>query len=540
MGVGMKITALLSLLSFTVIAISVNAAENPKPFLIVQITADQLRGDLLDRYRGQLPNGFGRIEARGYWVHAGDVDHALTLSFPGHATLATGMHPSHHGLTGNEWWVEKDGKWSELDVSRDVRYKVVDAPKRQGISPKNLLVSTLGEWTKSSNRHAKSVSLGTGNPIPVAYAGHHADAVYWYDSSINEFTTSTYYAPRLAPWVETFNKHALASFQKPVWVLTVPADEVRLANPDDDPNERSGKNNTFPHGYAAESRPASGGSSPTEYSEWWDGTPLKDEALLALAASAVDAEMLGQRNVIDYLAIDLGSTDDVGHDFGPLSLEQFDTLKRLDRALGGFLDHLDAVVGKGRYVLAFSADHGVVDATDPGVNGRIVKTAEIEGVLDQIEQAASHEILSQGALEQRTVEILKKADFIADAYTEERLSQTSTDPFIRLYANVMRHGLTTDFPLWTRKERAFHPARYNIIVRFKENTVIDAAAAVHGSPYAQDRLVPIIFAGAGIRHGEDTRGARTVDVAPTLAAAAGIAAPKGLDGHAVNAALLAR
>jgi predicted AlkP superfamily pyrophosphatase or phosphodiesterase len=535
----MKIVALFALCSFPLIGMPAAAADNPKPLLIVQITADQLRGDLLDRYRAQLPNGFGRIEARGYWIHAGSVDHALTLSFPGHATLATGMHPAHHGLTGNEWWVQKDGKWGEVDVSRDERYKVIDAPKRKGISPAELLASTLGEWTKNESPRAKSVALGTGNPIPVAYAGHHADAAYWYDSSINEFTTSTYYAPRLASWVDAFNKRALSGFQKPVWNLTVPAGEVSLANRDDDPNERFGRNNTFPHSYAAESRPASGGSSPTEYSAWWDGTPLKDEALLALAATAVDAEKLGQRSVVDYLAIDLGSTDDVGHDFGPLSLEQFDTLKRLDRALGVFLDHLDATVGKGRYVLALSADHGVVDPTDPGVNGRIVKTADIEAVLDQVEQVASHENLPQEALKERIVAILKSADFIADAYTEERLSQPATDPFIRLYANGMRHGLTTDFPLWTRKERPYHPARYNITVRFKENTVIDAAAAVHGSPYAQDRLVPIIFAGFGIRHGEETAGARTVDVAPTLASAAGISAPKGLDGHAIRGALLA-
>ena len=100
----MKRTALLGfIVTVPVFAMSANAVDNPKPRLIVQITADQLRGDLLDRYRAVLPKGFGRIEADGYWTHAGNVDHGLTLSFPGHATLATGMQPAHHGLTGNEW-----------------------------------------------------------------------------------------------------------------------------------------------------------------------------------------------------------------------------------------------------------------------------------------------------------------------------------------------------------------------------------------------------------------------------------------------------
>ena len=85
-----------------------------KPMLVVQITADQLRGDLLERYRSVLTDGFARIENGGYWIRRGEVDHGLTLSFPGHATLATGMYPSHHGLTANEWWENQKGTWGCL------------------------------------------------------------------------------------------------------------------------------------------------------------------------------------------------------------------------------------------------------------------------------------------------------------------------------------------------------------------------------------------------------------------------------------------
>jgi hypothetical protein len=376
-----------------------------------------------------------------------------------------------------------------------------------------------------------------GGRIPVAYAGHHADAAYWYDSTINEFTTSSCYAKALAPWIASFNATEFAAFQMPEWTLTVPPQYVALANPDADVHENFGRNFTFPHIYAAESRSARGGGAPQEYSRWFDGTPLKDEALLELAAKAIDAEKLGQRGVTDYLAIDIDSTDSVGHAFGPLSLEQLDTLVRLDRALGALLTHLDSTVGKNRYVVVLSADHGVVDPTDPGVNGRIVTTAELESLLDRVESTARESAANPAELPEKIITVLKSADFIADAYTETRLAQASTDPYIRLYKNVMRPGMTTDFPLWTNKVRPNHPARYNIIVRFKENMVIDAAAAVHGSPYAADRFVPIIFAGSGIRHGEQQAGVRTVDVAPTLAAAAGVAVPRNLDGRVITAAL---
>ena len=58
-----------------------------------------------------------------------------------------------------------------------------------------------------------------------------------------------------------------------------------------------------------------------------------------------------------------------------------------------------------------------------------------------------------------------------------------------------RPGRVTDFPLWTNKPRLHHPARYGIFVQFKEGLIFDHARSVHGSPYAYDRLVPVIFYG---------------------------------------------
>ena len=67
------------------------AAERPR--LVVQITFDQLRGDLLERYRPALSGGLKRVLDQGWWVRHGEAAHGLTVSWPGHATLATGMYP---------------------------------------------------------------------------------------------------------------------------------------------------------------------------------------------------------------------------------------------------------------------------------------------------------------------------------------------------------------------------------------------------------------------------------------------------------------
>src|SRR4029453_16176096 len=96
------------LLAAALIAEPAEAAERPR--LVVQITFDQLRGVLLERYRPALNGGLRRVMDDGWRVERGEAAHGITVSWPGHGTLATGLYPSHHGWTANEWWMEVGGK----------------------------------------------------------------------------------------------------------------------------------------------------------------------------------------------------------------------------------------------------------------------------------------------------------------------------------------------------------------------------------------------------------------------------------------------
>ena len=167
---------------------------------------DQLRGDLLRDFVPALNQGFGRLENGGFWVKRGDVNHAVTVSFPGHATLATGMYPSHHGMVANEFWAERDGKWGEVDFSEDTKFPIDwMIATSVGESPRFLLSKTVGEWVKEADPHAKAIALGSDTSIPIAYAGHKSDGVYVFDAAANKFTTPTFYAPAIADWVKAFN-----------------------------------------------------------------------------------------------------------------------------------------------------------------------------------------------------------------------------------------------------------------------------------------------------------------------------------------------
>ena len=61
--------------------------------------------------------------------------------------------------------------------------------------------------------------------------------------------------------------------------------------------------------------------------------------------------------------------------------------------------------------------------------------------------------------------------------------------------------------------------------------------ATHGSPHDADAGVPIVFYGAGIKPGRHSRRTLVVDIAPTLAAVAGIRSLEPVDGRVLREAI---
>ncbi len=73
--------------------------------LVLQITVDGLRADLLYRYRkGFDKGGFRYLLQKGAVYTNAHYQHANTETIVGHATLATGAFPSEHGMIGNVWF----------------------------------------------------------------------------------------------------------------------------------------------------------------------------------------------------------------------------------------------------------------------------------------------------------------------------------------------------------------------------------------------------------------------------------------------------
>ena len=87
------------------------AQANDGVKLVLQITVDGLRGDLLNRYEdGFGKGGFRLLMEKGTVYTNAHYQHANTETIVGHTTLATGTFPSQHGMIGNVWFDREAGE----------------------------------------------------------------------------------------------------------------------------------------------------------------------------------------------------------------------------------------------------------------------------------------------------------------------------------------------------------------------------------------------------------------------------------------------
>ena len=346
------------------------ASQNTeKTQLIIQITVDGLRGDLISRYRsGFGPDGFLRLIENGVWYTNAHHLHANTETIVGHATLATGAHPAQHGMVGNVWLDQT------LGILRynieDPEHPVLQVPGFQGEgdqvdpaqaiasaggrSPKNMLVSTFGdELYKSDNGRSKIIGISGKDRGAVAMAGHTGKA-FWLSTASGAFETSTYYYDAYPDWVLAWNaKRPADAAIGTVWELADEPESYLFADKDDRPYEVDlrGFGRTFPHTYGA---PEDG----LFYTQVLIG-PLGDTLTADFAKSAIRAEELGKDEYPDFLSVSFSSVDAVNHFFGPSSLENEDIIRRLDRTLADFFAFVDEEVGRENVLYVLSADHGM-------------------------------------------------------------------------------------------------------------------------------------------------------------------------------------
>jgi hypothetical protein len=351
----------------------------------VLLVVDQMRGDYVDKFLSQWTGGLKRLVEEGAWFRDAAYPYAATETCVGHATISTGAFPATHGMVANAWWDRKEQKMVTCTADPDPGVKNIGYA---GANPNGadtawrMEIPSLAEELKFQTSGAtRIVSFSLKARAAITMAGHKADAVTWFDSGA--WVTSSPYGTQ--PFIEEQARShpAKADFSK-TWMLSLPEkaywyDEKALgAVP---PN---GWDLTFPHPLRGKS--GTGEPDPDFYNQW-ASSPYADTALTELAEKAVDALNLGKAAGTDFLAVSYSSVDLVGHEFGPRSREIQDVLIRLDKDLANLFAHLDAKVGRGNYVVALSADHGVVpipeDMQKTGADAGLLHLPDLQGRIEK-------------------------------------------------------------------------------------------------------------------------------------------------------------
>ena len=506
-----------------------SAQTGESPTLVVMIVVDQLDGELVDRYQSVFQGGFRRFLDQGHRFTQASHAHAMTETAAGHATLATGVFPSRHGIVSNTWRQRSGFTWMEMYAVADTLSPIVafeQEPTLGGRSPRNLLREGLADWVLAQDPDARTASISKKDRAAITMAGQTSENVWWLLDELGFFVTSRYYASTYPDWLRRFNRDVMPRFTADTeWRSLVPGEARSLAADDRFRYEGDGRHTTFPH--RARDEVPSGDAQATNI--WAFDQPRVDNAVLELAKRTIEELDLGQRGRTDFLALSFSALDRVGHTYGPLSQEAFSTMLNLDLVLGDLLTYLDDVVGEGRWVAGLAGDHGAVDLPERArdMGNREAERIDEADLFDEISEAVGDAASSGGRPEEVAeviADLLVERELVAGAYTHHQLTLGGepADSFAVLFRNSHYPGRA-----WGVLSRA------GVEVRFGEGDLVTAyrTGTTHGSPYWYDRHVEMMLLGPGVPPGTSDTPVYTVDFAPTLAALARIQAPDDLDGR---------
>ncbi len=510
--------------------------KTKKTKLIVQLSIDGLKAGLLERYDKVFKYGFRRLLDDGLKFPNATVGHAVTVSQAGHVTIATGDHPNKHGIVDAAFYSTINNKRVLVECVADSTEHILGYPKSKGVSPRKILTSSIAGWVTDNNSKSKSLAVGTGYISSLLYSYKKNSDVYWYMGG--KYVTSTYYKNEYPEWVINFNDKILPEMKKNAvtWANTIPEEYRNLSRPDTAYYEGDKVNTTFPHLIKNELGTLLKSDPERAKNIWFGWTPVNDIATLKFAETGIDSMKLGQRGSTDYLSIVLSEVDGNSHYYGPLSMEVFDILVRMDKAIGQFIDYLDKNIGRDNYVIALTADHGFPEVVEykqqKNKYALRLRKNDIEEFFSAIKKAEKdYPDLSDennGAI----IKAAKEFDFIADVYLYSDLADTgkTADKFLPLYRNSFRRDRVPRLPLFSLENFGSPIGKAGAMVRMKKGVIINVDVDTHGSVYDYDRKVPLIFFGSSIKSGIIKKEAHLIDVSPTLANIAEIPVPDDVDG----------
>ncbi|AMQ00180.1 Nucleotide pyrophosphatase [Pedobacter cryoconitis] len=512
-----------------------------RPKLVIGLVVDQMRWDYLYRYYDRYSNGgFKRLINDGFSAENTFIPYTPTYTAVGHSSIYTGSVPAITGIVGNDWYDPQLRR--NVYCTEDTSVVSVGSTTRAGMmSPKNLLSSTItDELRLATNFKGKVVGISLKDRGSILPAGHTPNGAYWYDGQTGDWITSTYYMSQLPAWVQDYNKLKMANkYYEQNWNTLYPIESYTQSTADNKDYEgktRGEATPTFPHPlklYAGKNY------------DMIRSTPYGNTITLDLAKVAIKAEDLGQDNITDFLAVSCSSTDYIGHQYGPNSIEAEDTYLRLDKDLEDFFNYLDKTVGKGNYLLFLSADHGAAHV--PGFmkenklpGGVVDDKAIVTGLNTYLESkfkikkpvllAMNNQLIFNHdnpdfkqidftAMKSASIEYLRTLEGFADAVDLARISESTLTA-------VQKQMITNGYNA-RRSGDVYFILQPNWFDGGKTGTT-------HGAWNPYDAHIPLVFMGWNVKPGKTNQTHHMTDIAATIAAMLHIQMPSGCVGEPIT------
>ena len=526
-------------------AITVNPITNNEtvpPKLVVGIVVDQMRYDYLIRFYTKYgERGFKRLMENGYNLENVHYNYIPTYTAVGHTSIYTGTTPTNHGIISNDWY-DKYEKKSIYCVDDD-NYKTVGANSGGNKSPHRMVTTTVTDQLKlAQNSKGKTIGIAIKDRSAILPAGHTANAAYWFEGGDEgKFITSTFYMNELPNWVKQFNNSGKATtYLNETWNTYYDISTYTETLPDNNEFEGLFKGKTtptFPYNLA-ELRKLNGNYDLLK------AVPSGNTITTDFAEAAIIGENLGKSDYTDFLAISYSSTDYVGHKFGVNAKELEDTYIRLDKELERLIDFLDKEIGENKYTIMLTADHAAVQVpsylNSLKIPGGYFNTKKFKSFVNEItvKYFNSNEIVENISNYQLFLNKEKLQELNLNVHEVSQILADEIINFESVYKTVTAHTLqTTSFNSGILQilQKGYNQKLSGdvLLIPYPSTISRSKTGTTHGSGYAYDTHVPLLFYGNGIKKGKSAHYYPIVNIAPTLSNLLKITEPNGSTGKTI-------
>jgi hypothetical protein len=299
------------------------AGQHPVPRLLVTLVWDSGGMDVLNTWPKEWPY-LHSLMPHGAWFTHATVGASPSNTPTGHAEIGTGAFPMHNGFTddyiGLNGVIQKPNANGPAFLEDPTLADLYDLVK--GNKPIVGAVATLSAHVMMMSHG----SLWNGGDRDIAITREVSNG-----STAGQEAPKWNLSPAMAPY-----------YRMPPYANSLPPLSTYLRALDAMDGRVDGKWRQ---------------NSIAQLLNGFD-TPARTPYQTKLIETVIQNEHFGQDEVPDLLSLNYKAIDVIGHIFSANSPEMSDTLKIQDQALKVLVTFLNSQVGKGRWVMVLTADHG--------------------------------------------------------------------------------------------------------------------------------------------------------------------------------------